>query len=205
MTARLASLIVGGSADPWVACGFALDDDGRIAFANGAIVFTDAAADGILALVVDGVDRVPPDVDGVRIGPGTVPEGVDHPNHAFELDHVVMMTDSLERTTAAITSGLGLECRRVRETDTVRQGFHRFGDHGGVRGCILEVVESDQVDRAALWGLVINVSDLDAAIEQIGADRVGPPKLAVQPGRRIATVRTDAGLGVPIALMTPAR
>jgi hypothetical protein len=31
---------------------------------------------------------------------------------------------------------------------------------------------------------------------------VSPPKDAVQPGRRIATVSSEVGLGLPVALMT---
>jgi hypothetical protein len=34
---------------------------------------------------------------------------------------------------------------------------------------------------------------------------LGDIRDAVQPGRRIATVRREAGLGVPVALMTPRR
>jgi hypothetical protein len=34
-------------------------------------------------------------------------------------------------------------------------------------------------------------------------DRVGEIRDAVQPGRRIATLRRSAGLSVPVALMTP--
>jgi hypothetical protein len=56
---------------------------------------------------------------------------------------------------------------------------------------------------AAFWGLVVNVEDLDAACALIGPDRVSSPKDAVQPGRRIATVRSEVGLGLPVALMTP--
>ena len=52
------------------------------------------------------------------------------------------------------------------------------------------------------WGLVVVVADLDAAVEATG-DRSAPRKDAVQPGRRIATVRPEAGLSVPLALMTP--
>ena len=45
--------------------------------------------------------------------------------------------------------------------------------------------------------------DLDATAEWLG-DRVGTPKDAVQPGRRIATLRhRDLGLGLPVAIMTP--
>jgi hypothetical protein len=32
---------------------------------------------------------------------------------------------------------------------------------------------------------------------------VSEPKDAVQPGRRISTVKASAGLGIPVALMTP--
>ena len=50
--------------------------------------------------------------------------------------------------------------------------------------------------------LLLIVDDLDAACDLIGPDRISPPKDAVQPGRRIATVRSDAGLEIPVALMT---
>ena len=47
------------------------------------------------------------------------------------------------------------------------------------------------------------VSDLDALAERLGDD-LGTPRDAVQSGRRIATLRESAGLGVPVAFMTPA-
>jgi hypothetical protein len=34
-------------------------------------------------------------------------------------------------------------------------------------------------------------------------DRVGEVRDAIQPGRRIATLRRSAGLSLPVALMTP--
>jgi hypothetical protein len=46
------------------------------------------------------------------------------------------------------------------------------------------------------------VADLDAAAERLG-DRLGRARDAVQRGRRIATVRPEAGLGPPVALITP--
>ena len=201
---RLAAVELPGSAVEWRALGFAVDADGRVAFANGAITFGAAApalaidASRDAAVVVDG----PSDVDGVPVGIGAVAPGVDHPNGAFELDHVVLMTDSLDRTSAAVADVLGLEQRRVRQTDTVRQAFHRFDDQGGVRGCIVELAETNRVSGAVLWGLVVNVADLDAACAAAG-DLIGPPKDAVQPGRRIATVRRDAGLSTAVALMSP--
>jgi hypothetical protein len=51
--------------------------------------------------------------------------------------------------------------------------------------------------------LALVVDDLDAACLRLGAELIGEPRDAVQPGRRIATLRPAAGVGIPIALMTP--
>ncbi len=197
---RLAAVALPGRADPWPLLGFALDDDRRVRFANGALVFgVDTPG-----LVIESDLGLPADIDGVPICDGSVVDGIDHPNGALELDHVVVMTDSLERTSAAVESGLGLARRRVRETPTVRQAFHRFDDQGGTRGCIIEVVENARVEHTALWGLVVNVRDLDEMAAAAG-DLLGDPKPAVQPGRRIATVRAAAGLDTAVAVMSTTR
>jgi hypothetical protein len=48
----------------------------------------------------------------------------------------------------------------------------------------------------------MTVSDIDACAALLG-DHLGPVKDAVQPGRRIATLRHEAcGLTVPIAFMS---
>jgi hypothetical protein len=59
------------------------------------------------------------------------------------------------------------------------------------------------IDRpASLWGLALNAPDLERTVAELG-EHVSPIRPAVQPGRRIATLRRSAGLAVPIALMTP--
>lgn len=199
---RLAAIVVGGDAGPWQSIGLDTGADGRIAFANGALEFV-PGAQGIVALVIDGVDDLAADIEGIPLRPGRPVPAVEHPLGAFEIDHVVVMTDSLERTSEAVTAALGLECRRIRETDTVRQAFHRFADQGGVRGCIIEIVENARVRQTALFGLVLNLADLDGTVSGMRAEQVGAPKPAVQPGRRIATVRAGVGLGVAVALMSP--
>jgi hypothetical protein len=201
---RLAAIDIGGDRVPWEAIGLRADDQGRIPFANGALVF-EAGGHGIVGLAIDGVERLPAQIEGIPLRAGTVVAGIEHPIGAFEIDHVVIMTDSLDRTSESVTEALGLECRRIRETETVRQAFHRFADQGGVRGCIIEIVENARVARPALFGLVLNLADLDAAAARSGPDVIGDPKPAVQPGRRIATVRSTAGLGVAVALMSPDR
>ncbi len=124
-----------------------------------------------------------------------------HELGASGLDHVVVVTDDLVRTSGAVSDATGCPLKRVREVGRMRQGFHRIG-RGGL---IVEVVERPEVPPgpAAFWGVVIVVDDLDAACAVVGEGRVGDPKDAVQPGRRIATIRDDVGLGLPVALMTP--
>jgi hypothetical protein len=194
---RLRSVVVGGGAAPWEALGFAVVD-GLVPFVNGAVECDGDEAGGVLALRLFGLDETL-DVDGVTVLSGPPPAAsVTHPNGCTELDHVVIMTPSMERTSAAVERQLGLPLRRVREAGSVRQGFHRFPD----RGCIVEVVETDRAERASLWGFVVIADDLDAFCAAAGDDLVGAPRPAVQPERRIATVRSAAGLPCAVAVMS---
>ncbi len=81
----------------------------------------------------------------------------------------------------------------------MRQGFFLVGD------VLLEVVEGTGLtddEPARFWGITMVVSDIDAAAALLG-ERLGRVKEAVQPGRRIATVRSEASGGLPLALITP--
>jgi hypothetical protein len=144
------------------------------------------------------------EIDGIptRIVSGvSVPSADEHRLDIIGVDHVVVMTGSLERTSDAITDTVGEPLRRIRDAGHgVRQGFHRAGS------VILEVVERPDLastTSASLWGVVFVVRDLDAVVEWLGPDAISSPRDAVQDGRRIATIRNDVGLGVPVALMTP--
>jgi hypothetical protein len=68
---------------------------------------------------------------------------------------------------------------------------------------ILEVVEHARVEPgpARFWGITFAVGDLDEAARTLG-DRLGSIRDAVQPGRRIATIRREAELGLPVALIS---
>jgi hypothetical protein len=193
----LVAVRLGARAEAWSTLGFELTD-GELGLANGSVVFDEAAPPGIVALLVDGT---PADVDGLPFEWGTTSSGPGR--RSDEIDHVVVMTNSLERTSAAIETGLGLECRRIRDTGQVRQAFHRFDDPPGAtaRGCILEIVENSALSEAGFWGLVITVDDLDALCEA-NPDLISPPRAAVQPGRRIATARREAELGTAVAFMS---
>jgi hypothetical protein len=129
-----------------------------------------------------------------------------HPNGVVALDHVVAFSPSLERTVAALKAA-GLDLRRIREGPTAagaqRQAFFRLGQP------ILEVIEhppgtaaaEDREAPARFWGLAFVVADLAESARALGP-RLGEVRDAIQPGRRIATVRREAGLGLPVALMT---
>jgi hypothetical protein len=169
-------------AEAWSALGFDTD-----AFAVGGIRIVPGA--GELAVHADGLTTERP--DGLplhRLSDRASHTGLirqtTHGNGARAVDHVVALTDSLARTTAAL-EGAGFERRRV----TGPMAFFRFGP------CILELVERGSAP--ALWGVVFVVDDLD------GVPGTGEPRDAVQPGRRIATVSREAGLTTAVAFMTP--
>lgn len=130
-----------------------------------------------------------------------------HELSPLAIDHIVAMTPALDRTVAALQDA-GLDLRRIREQPTPagapRQAFFRLG------AVILEVVQEPEEmvarrgehdGRARLWGMALVARDLDGAVARLG-DRIGEIRPAVQPGRRIATVRRSAGLAVPVALMS---
>ncbi len=128
------------------------------------------------------------------------PASAPHPNGVVAIDHLVVMTPDLDRTTEAL-GAVGLEARRTREAGGGRrQRFFRLGE------VILEVVgpvEPAGDGPATFWGLALTVDDIDATATHL-AGRIGTPRAAVQDGRRIATLRTGDELSVPIAVMSPA-
>jgi hypothetical protein len=214
---RVEWLTVSGDPDVWRSLGFVVTDDGLVPLYGTSLRIVAPGVDdtdatdsssppqGIVGWSISGVAGTAghSSVDGLAtdVVAASTPTFADHPIGAVGLDHVVVTTPQLERTSEAITAATGCELKRIREVGSMRQGFHRIGSGG----LIVELVERPDVPDgpAAFWGLVVNVDDLDVACEHIGADRISPPKDAVQPGRRIATVRHEAGLGLPVALMTP--
>jgi catechol 2,3-dioxygenase-like lactoylglutathione lyase family enzyme len=165
---------------------------------------------GIVGWSVRGVATV--DLDGLpttttSTSPPPPENPAPHPNGVVSIDHVVAFTPDLDRTTAALQAA-GFDLRREREGPTpggsTRQSFFRTGE------VILEVVEAPEGTRIAadrdgparLWGISFLVEDLERTASSLG-DLLGEPRAAVQAGRRIATLRMEAGLGPAIAFMTP--
>ena len=73
---------------------------------------------------------------------------------------------------------------------------------------IIEVVGSPGTASegpSTLWGITYNVMDIDATASFFG-DRASPVKQAVQPGRRITTLRHhELGMSVRTAMISASR
>lgn len=220
--ARVEFLGVAGSTEAWERLGFTVVD-GVIWMLGTSIrlsgIASDEAAEDVvdersetqgavtswvLSGVVDGAGVGSTlDIDGLMtiVAAPSPPHLVEHRNGALGLDHVVVMTGALERTSAALEAATGAPLKRIRDLGSMRQGFHRVGSGG----LIVEIVERPEWgdQPAAFWGFVVDVADLETTVATLGAEVISEARDAVQPGRRIATVRRDAGLGVPLAFMSP--
>lgn len=197
-------LVVADDARAWEALGFRVERDVVAAGSVRIRLAGSGAGRGIVEWSLrDAGDGA---LDGLPTRRSSSPPAewaLPHPNGSRQLDHVVAFSPDLDRTVRALEAS-GLELRRLREGPTpggaMRQAFFRLAE------VILEVIEQpDPADRSAparLWGVVFVVDDLDALAARFG-DEIGSARDAVQPGRRIATLRRSAGLAIPVAFITP--
>jgi hypothetical protein len=192
--AELDEILLAGPPGAWQELGFTVVDG--VVPVGDVRIRLGAAGRGIAGLALRNFADAD-DLDGLpaRASSEPPPDPVEHPIGATAVDHVVALTPALDRTVDKLRVA-GLDHRSTRDAGNgFRQAFFVLGP------CLLEVGgPADGEPR--FWGLTLVVEDLDAAAERLG-DRLGRVKDAVQPGRRIATVRREAGLGAPVALMTP--
>jgi len=208
MAPTIDELTVADAPDGWLSLGFEVEGDVCVVADVRIRLAGSGAGRGLAGWLLRDVEKTELDGLSTTRSDRRPPSGPPvHPNGVTALDHVVAITPALDRTVAVLTDA-GLDLRRVREEPTPagapRQAFFRLG------ATILEVVQESPeaieragADRSAFfWGLAFVAPDLDATVAGLG-DHVSEIRPAVQPGRRIATLRRSAGLALPVALMTP--
>jgi hypothetical protein len=198
---------VADPADTWVQAGFSVDSDAICRVGGVRIRLAGRGrGTGIVGWSLRGLpsDGSLDDLDGI---PTTSSDGVaampaKHQNGVLAIDHVVLLSPDLRRTVESLTT-VGVEPRRERDGQlsgrSIRQIFFRAGE------VIIEVVGSPETTGegpATLWGITYVVADIDATAAYFG-DRTAPVKDAVQPGRRITTLRHhELGISVRSAMIS---
>jgi hypothetical protein len=204
-SARIGELVIGGSRANWALVGINFSHAGVFAIGDIALRIDETLPPGMHSWSLSNIDSAIVSIDGIpttrNIGTGRI-EHSDTRGFVLAplgIDHVVVNTPELERTSDALHQATGAELKRIRDAGNgVRQGFHRLGD------VIIEIVSAPSMPAsvASLWGFVLNVADLNEVAAYLGPDVLSPPKPAVQKNRLIATFRGAVGLGVPVALMS---
>ena len=199
----LVEITVGDEPAAWASVGFAVGDDGTTGVGTvGLRLAGPAAGRGITGWAladgggdIDGLPTAAADLDALPAG------APHHANGVLSIDHLVVATPDLERTTAALEDR-GILARRTREAGRGRaQRFFRLGE------VIVELIgptEPAGDGPASFWGLAFTVADLDATAAQLNG-RIGETKAAVQPGLHIATLHAGDEISVPVAFMSQAR
>lgn len=205
MTVSIDELAVADPPNTWQDCGFHVDDAlCRVGSVGIRLVGRDAGR-GIVGWSLREVPAGLTELDGIAT---TASEHqartpAEHENGVVSIDHVVLLSPNLPRTVTALTD-LGVRARRERDGvmggQPIRQVFFRLGE------VILEVVGSPDAvsdDPSSLWGITYTVADIDAVATRFG-DLTTPVKDAVQPGRRITTLRhRELGMSVRTAMISP--
>ena len=209
---------VADPAEAWTQAGFTVDDDAvcrvggvRIRLVGrgrgAAKAATSETGTGIVGWSLGGLPSGFSELDGI---PTTRSDAdfstpAEHPNGVTGIDHVVLLSPDLERTVASLAA-IGVGPRRGRDAElggrAIRQIFFRLGE------VIVEVVGAPGTAGAGpstLWGITYVVADLDATASFFG-DYTSAVKDAVQPGRRITTLRHhDLGMSVRTAMISAVR
>ncbi|HEX9681453.1 MAG TPA: hypothetical protein VGA13_00070 [Acidimicrobiales bacterium] len=230
---RLVRLTVADDPAAWEKAGFTVDE-GTCWIDDVEMVLTGGPGRGLVSWTLTGVDAgaLPTsndfagngdandhgdDVDGWidglathLIGAGELSaasQRTPHPNGVTFIDHVVVLSPDLDRSTAVLER-IGIKSRRVRDVDESQYGFEARQVFFRLGRPILEMIGpkeplGDAGDRPLhCYGLAHTTDDLDGLAARLGDD-IGAVKDAVQSGRRIATLRhKDLGVSLATAFMS---
>jgi hypothetical protein len=204
-SARIGELVIGGSRANWAQVGINFSQDGVFAIGELVLRLNESLLPGLHSWALSNINSTISSIDGIpttEVLVATRPAQIESREFVLQplgIDHVVVNTPDLERTSRALHEATGAELKRIRDAGNgMRQGFHRLGD------VIVEIVSTPAMPTgtASLWGFVVNVADVNDVAAYLGPDVLSPPKPAVQKNRLIATFRGAVGLGVPVALMS---
>lgn len=200
---QLLEVAIGDDAQSWSAVGFSVDGD-RVDVGGVTLRFLGGeGARGIVGWRLAGIDAGVDGLRSIQAGPGA--RIAPHANTVVAIDHVVAGSPDLGRTTAALAAH-GIELRKTR--DFQREGVARQQRFFWLGTVILELIgravpEPDADGPATFWGLAFTVADIDETCRVLG-ERTSTHRAAIQPGRRISTLRSDAlDISVPVAFMSP--
>lgn len=201
MTA-VAELVLGASAAAWQQVGLTVDGQ---AAQVGAVTLRFAPQEQGLArwglAGLPSAAHAVTDIDGLPTAAASVPPGPApaHEMGAIKLELITVATTSLLRTADALEAVTGEALASVRGSAQFSVGFIGLGE------VLVEIAQSNRAsgDHAAFGGFVIVVEQIEQLTANLGPDVISEPRIAVQYGRHIATFRPSAGLGTPVAAMTP--
>lgn len=208
MKPALDTLAIGDSPEAWADAGFAVRSGCCWIGSLRIDLIGGASGPGIRSW---GLRHLPDatrgaDIDGLPTHistPGVGALTASHPNGVSGVDHLVVATPDCGRTVSALEAA-GFEPRRSRLTESDRTPMRQVFFWAGAT--ILEVIGPEEPagdGPASFFGLALVAEDLDATAAWFG-DRISRPRDAVQPGRRIATLRHDEiAISVPLAVMSP--
>jgi len=209
---QLLQLTIGGKAEIWSSAGFDVMElssgESICQLGNIQLLFDPTNEQGISSAAVNGMSGT---IDSLKFVKSTGLSSTDedrhprsiHPNGVTLIDHLVVTTTDCDKTTLAFEAN-GIHPRRVRtfgdNEAEMRQTFFWLGD------VILELVgpnQSETKGQAMFWGLALISENLQVTADYLG-EKCTPVKPAVQPGRKITTIKTrHIGITTSLAVMSP--
>jgi hypothetical protein len=198
---RLVGLVIGDDPQAWQAAGFTVRDD---VFQVRGVTVRLAGSHGPRGVL--GWQLEPPassDVDGLPHADAAPVDHDDatHANGVDALDHVVVASPDLERTTSALAT-IGLTPRRtvVGARGDAETAYRFFL----LETSLLELIApTSPPDGDTVPAAFVGLAFATPRIDDLGS--LAPPaRPAIQPGRRITTLdHGKLGLSVPTALLSP--
>jgi len=122
---------------------------------------------------------------------------------ATHIDHIVISSNDSSTVAQTFADNLGIEIKRkmIRPGTSAQLAFAKLQE------VIIEFagppqVKPDEEVKAKLWGMVLAVDDIEAAVAELRGKgyAVSDPSKAVQPGAKIAAVKGGTS-GVPFAII----